>query len=425
MAEWEIADWLRYSCSGCGSCCRRGFVIACPAADRARFLAVDWPARHPRLSAGELFAKTSGGYRFALDDSGACRFLDEDNLCIMHRELGFAAKAPACKLFPFSFVRSGGRVRVGLSFSCPAVADAAGAPLRAQTSLLRELLQVHEALRPPPAPEETADFDGRRRIPLRNLDLLEKEFITALRDPALPFCRRALLADELLERLAATDDPELPLAAFRDALRRHADRARDFAANSGLARPQLGLGERLRLRQFLGLAAPVAETALLSASFRRRAGAHLARLAESLRYLRGAGKIQILAGATDFAQAESASAYRLPEESAELLGRYLATQLAGRSYFGAAGWELPVAAGLRLTLLLGASALWHAKVAAAAAGRDAVEHADVRYGVIATDRAFRHAASFRSGAGRYLIGALLRPHCAARAFLALSLPPQR
>lgn len=62
-----------------------------------------------------------------------CAFLDDDNLCGLHKRFGHAFIPSVCQTFPFEFIRDeGGRIIPILSHLCPSVRDNYGHPIDAQ-----------------------------------------------------------------------------------------------------------------------------------------------------------------------------------------------------------------------------------------------------------------------------------------------------
>jgi hypothetical protein len=58
------------------------------------------------------------GWAFRVVDTGACPFLQEDNLCRVHATMGPQSKPATCRLFPFYLVGTPTGVRVSTSHRC-------------------------------------------------------------------------------------------------------------------------------------------------------------------------------------------------------------------------------------------------------------------------------------------------------------------
>lgn len=416
MGTYEIAPWLHYKCIQCGLCCKRGFSIWCPKQDRARLEKVDWAGKYPHLEGKALFHPHRSHYRFAIGEDGCCVFLDPNNGCLQHNELGYDAKVITCKMFPVTMTHSFGRVHAGLLFSCPAVVDDAGPPLSKQIPLLDKLRKELDSLfDPPPFTEETA-LDMQRTISFRNLRFLEEALIEAMGDEEMPLLRRVLCAGDLLDRLDASDAEQLDEKHFHETLCHHRERAREHALNCGLRRQRIGLFEGVFLRQLQAVCCSLAEHGLLSDFFLTRQKARLHRVALALRYMHGCGRLpdqekewrQITGPRGEaeeaeplreigFRDAHAVHAYHLPPESEEVLARHIRSRIAARTYFGKDGWGLGVLAGMRTVLTLPALVLWHAKVRAATVGRDALTHADIRAALLLVEHTFGHMSALHTG----------------------------
>ncbi|MBN2711085.1 MAG: YkgJ family cysteine cluster protein [Planctomycetes bacterium] len=407
----EIPEWLRYECTGCGMCCRRGLNIWCPLPDRIRLGDFEWAKKYPQLKGHKLFLPYGPNYRFALDEKGACLFLTDENKCIQHSELGFDAKTLTCKMFPYNLLHSNGKVYVSLLFSCPAVIDGIGPKVSEQTPTLKKLLKEMDGYFPvPPLTEETA-LTSRRPVTFRNLELLEAKLIAALSEPELPLVRKILRAASLLDRLEETCEESVSKDEFANTLEHYDGKCRDEARNCGLKHIPLGMFERLFLRMMQGACSSVALSGLTSKSFIRRQSARLRRFFLAMRYMYGSGEIpaqksdwEMLMGAespardsVSFRLAREVSALHLPDESEELIARYLKTKFGGRTYFGREGWGLAVIPGARVVLSLASIVVWHAKVRAALDNRNEVAHKDIREAVLLTEHTFGHASSLHTG----------------------------
>jgi len=114
----------RYSCHGCGDCCR-DFTVQLRPADLERLQAQGWQERM-----GEEVTMEFRGVTYLRQRAdGACVFLQPGGRCRIHAELGLEAKPLACQLFPFVLAPRGDHAMVGLSFACQSVQRNKGASL--------------------------------------------------------------------------------------------------------------------------------------------------------------------------------------------------------------------------------------------------------------------------------------------------------
>lgn len=81
-----------------------------------------------------------GTHVAANHDNGRCVFLDDDNLCEVHKHYGAECKPTVGLLFPISLVNTPGGYYASASFSCPAVLGGIGPPLKEQREQLVELI---------------------------------------------------------------------------------------------------------------------------------------------------------------------------------------------------------------------------------------------------------------------------------------------
>lgn len=75
-------------------------------------------------------------------DHPRCGFLESDNLCSIHREMGYEAKPLTCQQYPFSFTQvPGGDIYVSAAYSCTAVREEVGPPLEDSRESIEDLLR--------------------------------------------------------------------------------------------------------------------------------------------------------------------------------------------------------------------------------------------------------------------------------------------
>jgi len=125
----------RFTCLACGRCCRTT-TISLSEGEAERLASIPAPRRDSPTV--ESYRVIKGrGFRIRPRPDGSCPYLDEDDLCAIHKEHGLQAKPLACRLFPLTFLRTPDGLTVPLRFSCPAVALGAGAPLKDDEKQLR------------------------------------------------------------------------------------------------------------------------------------------------------------------------------------------------------------------------------------------------------------------------------------------------
>jgi Fe-S-cluster containining protein len=113
-----------FSCGSCTKCCDQpwGTLIE---ADKAAAIEQHSFSAHPQLAGRRLYSKPKGtpeGYFVLAKGEGTrCLFLDHDGLCIIHKEMGPAAKPHGCLKFPYIEARNPRDIRISVDFGCPAV----------------------------------------------------------------------------------------------------------------------------------------------------------------------------------------------------------------------------------------------------------------------------------------------------------------
>ncbi len=128
---------LAYDCVSCGKSCTDFKVeVALEDVDRVRnsdtTKALEKAGFQPIQVIGQqVFLEKIDGSR--------CRYLDENTLCLLHQEGGFAHKPKTCQDFPFIPVSTPGGVYLGLSFYCTAVAQSMGRPLAGRETEFQSL----------------------------------------------------------------------------------------------------------------------------------------------------------------------------------------------------------------------------------------------------------------------------------------------
>ena len=130
----------KYSCHGCGSCCR-DFTVQLTDADVQKLHEQGWKERLGQ----EYVVKFRGHSWLKQTDDGACVFLGDNGLCKVHAEFGLEAKPLACQFFPFMLSPNTRDTHIGISFACGSVVASKGAPLQTHRDDVRrmgELLPV-------------------------------------------------------------------------------------------------------------------------------------------------------------------------------------------------------------------------------------------------------------------------------------------
>lgn len=126
-------EGYHYDCGSCSKCCHTEWNVF-----------VD-PTAFEKVCGSPLFDKLKEQYGsdpmymsevdgnpscLAMVKHDGCVFLDSDNLCMIHRDMGLGSKPLGCREFPFLPVPTPDGVVIGLSFYCTAVQDDKGRDTR-------------------------------------------------------------------------------------------------------------------------------------------------------------------------------------------------------------------------------------------------------------------------------------------------------
>ena len=141
----KTIDGAKWSCRGCGDCCR-GFAFGpVEPAVIAGLEAADVAAMWAPAAQAAWFSTRPDGKHFLTHRDGHCVFLQEDNLCAVHRLLGEPAKPWFCREYPLHAVeRSSGAVAVTVRADCGGLHEsfADGAPVAPQAEAALALPRI-------------------------------------------------------------------------------------------------------------------------------------------------------------------------------------------------------------------------------------------------------------------------------------------
>ena len=151
--------WQKYSCHGCGDCCR-DFTVQLRDRDLKKLASQGWSEK-----IGIPITQTFRGSSYlARQDDGACIFLDDEGLCRIHAEFGFEEKPIACQVFPFNIAPDSSSIRVGVNFLCKSVQQNRGAGLESHRKDLKRFVHSLPELNQPTAdPPLTSDINSASR----------------------------------------------------------------------------------------------------------------------------------------------------------------------------------------------------------------------------------------------------------------------
>ena len=151
----------RYSCHGCGDCCR-DFTVQLRESDLARLQEQGW-----ERELGPVTVEFRGRRYLRQRPDGGCVFLQDDGRCRIHAEHGLEAKPLACQLFPFILAPGSRQALVGVSFACASVLANQGAVLGSHASEVRRLARDVDELAPARTMLDASTEATRRAVALK------------------------------------------------------------------------------------------------------------------------------------------------------------------------------------------------------------------------------------------------------------------
>ncbi len=148
LTQIKCPKGIRFDCSGCSNCCLQWPVPLTQEdyeriSNKNRLLNTQASFRNLRSSKDNLLAFT---HTLEKNDNGSCEFLAEDKRCRLHLEYGIEAKPSMCMLFPYSFTVTPDEVLATLSFASSAVLYNNGRLLSEQNETLESQFQVFSRL---------------------------------------------------------------------------------------------------------------------------------------------------------------------------------------------------------------------------------------------------------------------------------------
>jgi lysine-N-methylase len=382
----------RYSCHGCGDCCR-DFTVQLRQPDLDRLRAQGWEAKLGR----PVTAGFRGGSFLAQREDGACVFLMEGGRCRIHAELGLEAKPIACQLFPWILAPDARHAHVGISFACASVLGSQGSELGTHARDVRRMAaEVPELV-----PTRTMLDDSLEATP-EEADAVAETLDSWLRDRSRPLPLRldglAWLGQQLARaRFAKVRGPRLRelmetlVTALPDELPLHPV---DPPTRAQLA--------TLRQAAFFRLEDPKIPEIARAGRLRTVIGQYL----RSRRFARARGPVPAMGGWPGGFPFESVGRVTRIEASPEagaideLLTRWLRATLLGHRAWGSGYYGWPVVDGLQALALNAACVRWLAQLHAAGAARAEPMLADVRAALGRVDRASGRAPWIGSRAER-------------------------
>ncbi len=388
----SIQNW---SCHGCSQCCRGGFLIELSEAEKQRIEEQGWK-ESDGVGVGPLMVLENGQYRLNHKDDGACVFLDETGRCRIHARFGEPAKPRACRLYPLVFHPLGGKVALGLRFSCPSAAANSGKPLPAQLPALRDLaeLVVSDDFSEIPAPAVLRDGGLSWPDFMRYVGWLEK----IMEPPNLTVSvkmRRALHVVNAIEKadfdhLSGREADEILGALYQNAL--------TDVPRTGSAVARVTGINRLLFRTLVFTYARRDSVGDNAAGI----GQRLKWLGAMIRFARASGRTPAMSpdlSPVEFGAIEK-SFGPLPPEAEATLTRFFRVKIQSLHFCGRAFYDFPLVEGFNSLALLYPVILWLARWHAAAMNRSTLTEKDIEQAIVEADRHHGYSPAFATNWSR-------------------------
>ncbi len=399
----------KYSCHGCGACCR-DFTVQLTDADMQKLHDQGWKERLGQ----EYVVKFRGHSWLKQTDDGACVFLGDNGLCKVHAEFGLEAKPLACQFFPFMLSPNTRDTHVGISFACGSVVASKGAPLQTHRDDVRRMGELLPVSAPMPVKlqGQLIATDAEVSMVEGALDgwLCKKNISPAVRYQGLAWLITSLLQAnlanmrgeklrQLLSTLTNAVEHELPLLDWPEPTPRAWKLLRQ-AVFTRIEDPKIGdllkrgkvasvFGQWSRSRKWAAGKGMTPKTqgfcSIDFAGFENTIGVFAIQLNGDVQVQKTAPQVSSLHSlAREFAAAITQQQDAVAMD--DLLQRWIRATILGGRAWGSGLYGLPIDQGLGLMLVNLLTALWLARFHAAGRGAQSVSLLDLQVAVGRVDR---------------------------------------
>ena len=399
----------KYSCHGCGSCCR-DFTVQLTRADLQKLHEQGWKERLGQ----EYVVQFRGHSWLKQKDDGACVFLGDNGLCKVHAEFGLEAKPLACQFFPFMLSPNVRDTHIGISFACGSVMASKGAQLESHRGDVRRMSELLPASAPMPVKLQDNLIASEAEVDMIEtaLDawLCKKTISPSMRYQGLAWLITSLLQAnfknvrgeklrQLLSTLTNAVEHELPLLDWPEPTPRAWKLLRQ-AVFTRIEDPKIGdllkrgkvasvFGQWSRSRKWAAGTGITPQTQdFCSIDFDRfesTAGVFANHIEGDLQIQ----KTPMHDASTHSLDAQSSTAMLHQQDSTamdDLLQRWIRATILGGRAWGSGLYGLPIDQGLGLILVNLLTALWLARFHAAGRGAQRASLVDLQVAVGRVDR---------------------------------------
>ena len=398
----EILDRQRYSCNCCGQGCR-SFLV--PVKEKERQTIEQLRNWREQLGVGELYVqhRAAGGEGYGLNkrEDGRCVFLDNKNLCSIHKLHGLKSKPVACQLYPFVFTPWADELRVGLRFDCPGVCSNQG---KALSTYKTELSHLAKQLMPGQAKMvEPPPIRRGQNVTIEQFDYINEILLQIVTAEAMELRQRLLWLHKFVDHLDRIKWQNVGEEDFTELMKMIqggllAEVQREVSKPEAVA----GKPRKLLGQFFFLLCHPTtiitSEKNGLTEIFKKRI--------RDLKIIKNLGqvegplpKLQPDWPECDLRELEK-SFGDWPVEVDQMLTRYLVCRIAGMGYCGPNFYNYGLVEGVRSMLLAVVTCGWLMRIEAVMAGRNTLAGADAEKAVMTIDGNLGYASALGSGPAR-------------------------
>lgn len=112
-----LKEFKDFECKKCGACCKDWSIHLDSRASKSLHKLLK------NVSYTKEWHERKGKKNYLKMVNGRCIFLEEDNLCYLHKNFGYERKPIVCKTFPRSFLFTPKGVFQIVTFACPSIAE--------------------------------------------------------------------------------------------------------------------------------------------------------------------------------------------------------------------------------------------------------------------------------------------------------------
>jgi len=398
----EMLRLQKYSCNCCGQGCRSFLVPVTPAEREKIEKQENW---REELGVKELFIKHRAagvwGWGLAKRPDGRCIFLDNDNLCIIHKKRGLRAKPIACQLYPFVMNPVGGTLRLGLRFDCPAVCRSEGRELSSYREELKRYIRhlVGSNWENAPLPE----ICPNQQAPLTTIEAINDTILKIIDSDAIPLVDRLQWLRGLSEHLALVKWDKVEDKTSQELINMiHSGVFVEQSRQTHTRQPIKGKPRKMLGQMFFLLAQPTTIITAESKGWFKNLGPRI-RLARQMRQLGHTSgplpKIQPDWPDCDLSELEN-SMGEWSKKVQRILSRYLTCRLTAFGYCGPAFYGYSITEGLESLLWAMVTIGWLMRIEALNDGRNHIVSGDACQAVMKIDGNMGYSTALGFGPGK-------------------------